>query len=101
MASFKRNGSIQFTSQLLEQLDLDVGNELLCIRVAILHLQWGQKDLSLKKPMFIMVKSKDISEKGFIYDRYKKLSENTFNIQVKTYDTDKNGSMQEIYINTL
>lgn len=32
---------------------------------------------------------------------YKKLSESTFNIQAETYDTDKMGNTQEIYMVTL
>ena len=45
----KRNGSIQFTSQLLEQLDLDVGNELLCIRSSDIAFTMGAKGPLLEK----------------------------------------------------
>lgn len=70
----KENGSIQFTPQLLEQLNLNVGDELLCIRSsAILHLQWAQKDHSLKKPIITMEISSDINGRKFDYGRLQKV----------------------------
>ena len=48
---------------------IGVGSLSYVLEVAILHLQWEQKDHSLKKPTTIVVKSNDISGKEFIYDR--------------------------------
>ena len=45
----KENGSIQFTPQLLEQLHLNVGNELLCIRSSDIAFTMGAKGPLLEK----------------------------------------------------
>ena len=46
----KENGSIQFTPQLLEQLNLNVGDELLCIRSSDIAFTMGAKGPLLEKP---------------------------------------------------
>lgn len=45
----KENGSIQFTPQLLEQLNLNVGDELLCIRSSDIAFTMGAKGPLLEK----------------------------------------------------
>lgn len=47
--SLKENGSIQLTPQLLKQLNLDVGNELLCIRSSNIAFTMGAKGPLLDK----------------------------------------------------
>lgn len=47
--ALKENGSIQLTPQLLEQLNLDVGDELLCIRSSNIAFTMGAKGLLLEK----------------------------------------------------
>lgn len=47
--SLKENGSIQLTPQLLKQLNLDVGNELLCIRSSNISFTMGAKGPLLDK----------------------------------------------------
>ena len=47
--SLKENGSIQLTPQLLKQLNLDVGNELLCIRSSNIAVTMGAKGPLLDK----------------------------------------------------
>lgn len=47
--TLKENGSIQLTPQLLKQLNLDVGNELLCIRSSDIAFTMGAKGPLLEK----------------------------------------------------
>lgn len=47
--ALKENGSIQLTPQLLEQLNLDVGDELLCIRSSDIAFTMGAKGPLLEK----------------------------------------------------
>lgn len=47
--SLKQNGSIQLSPQLLKQLDLNVGNELLCIRSSDIAFTMGAKGPLLEK----------------------------------------------------
>ena len=47
--SLKENGSIQFTPQLLKQLNLNIGNELLCIRSSDIAFTMGAKGPLLEK----------------------------------------------------
>lgn len=77
-----------FIPQRLHPLNLNQDNKLVCIKSS--GIAFTNRYIK-KKHITIRTLLNDINERNLTMTNYKKLSEKTFNMQAKTYDTDKNG----------